>query len=159
MDCKVYLDPYCMWLSALPALINRLHDLFDSGQNVRVVRDDSGEDRHGYLEYQVDGVWGAVCAATMDTNSVTVACRQLGFTGGRLYRPSITTYKQVLGHDSSHCFASTLRQTGSKTAFLNRFCVLHLLHPLSVLSHRVDYSDTGFNRANRKTVLKSISIA
>ncbi|KAL8597993.1 hypothetical protein ACOMHN_011418 [Nucella lapillus] len=56
--------------------------------NVRIQRDNPRDAYHGYLEYQKDGVWGAVCASTIDTNSASVACKQLGFNGGVLYTPS-----------------------------------------------------------------------
>ena len=64
-------------------------------QNVRLKLDDPNDPRHGYLEYQVQGLWGAVCAATLDINTATVACKQLGFTGGVPYRPNINRYRQV----------------------------------------------------------------
>ena len=66
-----------------------------AAQNVRIKRDDPNDPRHGYLEYQAKGVWGAVCAATFDTNAANVACKQLGFPGGVLYRPNLKNYRQV----------------------------------------------------------------
>ncbi|XP_076465365.1 scavenger receptor cysteine-rich domain-containing protein DMBT1-like [Babylonia areolata] len=70
--------------------------IIEETPNVRIVRDKPSDSSHGYLEYQVDGVWGAVCARTMDTSTVSVACRQLGFTGGVKYTPHNNSYQQPI---------------------------------------------------------------
>ena len=77
-------------------LLGRVKWTLCADQNVRLKLDDPNDPRHGYLEYQVQGLWGAVCAATLDINTATVACKQLGFTGGVPYRPNINRYRQVL---------------------------------------------------------------
>lgn len=43
--------------------------------------------RHGYIGVNVRGAWGTICPDTWDENAATVACRQLGFTGGVNYLP------------------------------------------------------------------------
>ncbi|KAL8566281.1 hypothetical protein ACOMHN_056852 [Nucella lapillus] len=82
--------------------------------NVRFVRDDSEDASHGYLEYQVQGVWGAVCASTMDPKAASVACRQLGYSGGVPYTPNL---KNVRGtwHLQQPILTSNLKCNGTES--------------------------------------------
>ncbi|XP_076465930.1 scavenger receptor cysteine-rich domain-containing protein DMBT1-like [Babylonia areolata] len=84
--CRFDISPACSsgQYASVTCSNNSIHV---ESPNVRIVRDNPREPSHGYLEYQVDGVWGAVCARTMDTSTVSVACKQLGFTGGVKYTP------------------------------------------------------------------------
>ena len=54
--------------------------------DVRIVHvSGSTESRAGRLEVFYSGQWGTVCQDSFTPNDAVVACRQLGYTGYRLY--------------------------------------------------------------------------
>ncbi|PVD37785.1 hypothetical protein C0Q70_00386 [Pomacea canaliculata] len=55
------------------------------GAKVRIMEDIIGEPYHGRIDVQVEGVWGAVCAAGFGVTEATVACKELGYAGGVPY--------------------------------------------------------------------------
>jgi hypothetical protein len=62
---------------------------------MRIVPDNPSDPRHGYVEYQVDGVWGSLCGTTFTKNEANVVCKQLNFNGGVPYAPSLSSYLKV----------------------------------------------------------------
>ncbi|XP_071095519.1 uncharacterized protein [Haliotis cracherodii] len=61
----------------------------DSGFMSRLVADDLVADTHGFLEVNINGIWGSVCASGFDDRAANVACKQLSFKGGVAYSPAI----------------------------------------------------------------------
>ena len=47
----------------------------------------------GALQVFSEGAWGAVCTSNFDSVDATVACRQLGFTGG-LRLPQVPVFRR-----------------------------------------------------------------
>ena len=60
---------------------------------------------YGFLEVQISGAWGSVCARSFDDKAATVACRQLGFAGGAAYNPP-KNFSSPLLMDNIQCVGS-----------------------------------------------------
>ena len=91
--------------------------LYIAGFQVRIKPDKhSTANFFGFLEVQVSGLWGSVCARGFDDKAATVACRQLGFAGGAAYNPPKNISSPLL-MDNIQCVGS--EESLLKCAFSN----------------------------------------
>ncbi|XP_052276945.1 deleted in malignant brain tumors 1 protein-like isoform X3 [Dreissena polymorpha] len=88
-------------------------NIFDKGFQVRINPDygKSMHSFHGYMEVNVDGVWGSVCNRNWTDKNAFVACRQMGYAGGYAYRPP-KNISNVILMDNVGC-------RGDETSLLN----------------------------------------
>lgn len=70
--------------------------MFRTEQPLRIIQDDITDPRHGFLDVQVEGVWGGVCLAGFDSKTASVACKQLGYAGGVAYAPNRYNHTLVI---------------------------------------------------------------
>ncbi len=51
--------------------------------------DDPTSNSHGFLEANINGIWGSVCGTGFSDYAANITCQQLGFRGGVAYYPSV----------------------------------------------------------------------
>ncbi|PVD37781.1 hypothetical protein C0Q70_00382 [Pomacea canaliculata] len=87
LDCTYNVTTSCSSRSYASVVCSRepFIETSKSSAKVRVMEDTVGEPYHGLIDVQVEGVWGAVCAAGFGVTEATVVCKELGFAGGVPY--------------------------------------------------------------------------
>ncbi|XP_025115895.1 deleted in malignant brain tumors 1 protein-like [Pomacea canaliculata] len=84
LDCTYNVTTSCSSRSYASVVCSR-EPFIETSAKVRVMEDTVGEPYHGLIDVQVEGVWGAVCAAGFGVTEATVVCKELGFAGGVPY--------------------------------------------------------------------------
>ncbi len=62
-------------------------------KDVRILDSEGKTSYRGRLEVRNDGVWGTVCAASLDNSAAKVVCKYIGYKEGKFLNPSETKGK------------------------------------------------------------------